>query len=81
MCAIPRRNSGCIGLAFLFSYTLRSLALRGVVADIKELRIVHHNIALPVLFIREQTWMGGFEHVVGYEFFIFNVLVISLSLL
>jgi hypothetical protein len=52
-----------------------------VVADIKELRIVHHNIALPVLFIREQTWMGGFEHVVGYEFFIFNVLVISLSLL
>ena len=81
MCAIPRRNSGCIGLAFLFSYTLRSLALRAVVADTKELRIVPHDTALPVLFVREQTRMEGFESAVGHEFFSSNVLVIFLSLL
>ncbi|MCD4845858.1 MAG: hypothetical protein K8R25_15360 [Methanosarcinales archaeon] len=40
--------------------TLRSLALRAVVADTKELRTVLHNTALPVLFIQEQTWMEGF---------------------
>ena len=69
MCALPRRNSGCIGLAFPSGYTLRSLALRAVVADTKELCTVPYDIALPVLFIREQSQMGGFESAVGYEFF------------
>jgi len=70
MCALSRgaTRAALVWLSFL-SYTLRSLALRAVVADTKELRIVPYDTALPVLFIREQTWMGGFEPAVGYGFF------------
>jgi hypothetical protein len=39
---------------------LCSLALLAVIADTKELYIVAYDTALSVLFIREQTWMGGF---------------------
>ena len=48
------------GMSPIAKATLRSLALRAVVADTRELRTVPHNTALPVLFIREQTQMGGF---------------------
>jgi hypothetical protein len=48
------------GMSPIAKATLRSLALQAVVADTKELRTVFRNTALPVLFIREQTQMGGF---------------------
>ena len=40
--------------------TFGSLALRAVAADTRERRTAPHDAALPVLFIREQTQMGGF---------------------
>jgi len=40
--------------------TSGSLALWAVVADTNELRTTPRNVAHPVLFIREQTQIGGF---------------------
>ncbi|MCD4842704.1 MAG: hypothetical protein K8R08_12020 [Methanosarcinales archaeon] len=40
--------------------TSGSLALWAVAADIRELRTVLRSTALPILFIREQSPMGGF---------------------
>jgi len=48
------------GMSPIAKATLRSLALQAVVADTRELRTAPHDAALPVLFIREQTQMGGF---------------------
>jgi hypothetical protein len=61
MCALSRgaTQAALVWLSFL-SYTFRSLALLAVVADTKELYIVPYDTAFSVLFIREQTWMGGF---------------------
>jgi len=54
MCALSR---GATRAALVWlspsGYTLRSLALRAVVADTKELSIVPYDTALSVLFIRE----------------------------
>jgi len=57
------------------------LVLRAVAADTRELCTTPHDAALPVLFIREQTQMGGFEPVYRHIYFIPNVLFIHLSLL
>jgi hypothetical protein len=61
MCVLSRGaiRAALVWLSFL-SYTLRSLALRAVVADTKELRTVLCSTALPILFVREQTRSGGF---------------------
>ncbi|MBW2664099.1 MAG: hypothetical protein JRD93_19505 [Deltaproteobacteria bacterium] len=48
------------GMSPIAKATLRSLALWAVVADTQELRTAPHDAALPFLFIREQTQMGGF---------------------
>ncbi|MCD4845779.1 MAG: hypothetical protein K8R25_14960 [Methanosarcinales archaeon] len=69
------------GMSPIAKVTLRSLALRAVVVDTKELRTVPHATAFSVLFIQEQIRMGGFKPAVGYDFFISNVLVVYLSLL
>jgi len=49
--------------------------------DTRELRTAPHDAALPVLFIREQTQMEGFEPLCRHTYFIPNVLFIHLSLL
>jgi len=41
-----------------------------VAADTRELRTAPHDAALPVLFIWEQTQIGGFEPAVGHDFFL-----------
>ncbi len=46
------------GMSPIAKATLRSLAIRAVVADTKELRIVSYDAALPVLFVQEQTRTG-----------------------
>jgi hypothetical protein len=69
------------GMSPIAKATLRSLALWAVAADTRELRTAPHDAALPVLFIWEQTQMGGFEPAVGHTFHISNVLFVYLSLL
>jgi hypothetical protein len=61
--------------------TFSSLALRAVVADTKERRTAPHDVALPVLFVREQFQTEGFEPAYRHIYFIPNVLFIHLSLL
>ena len=46
------------------------LALRAVAADTQELRTAPLDAALPVLFVREQVRMEGFEPAVGYAYFL-----------
>ena len=48
------------GMSPIAKATFRSLALRAVVADTRELRTTPHDTALPVLFAREQIPTAGF---------------------
>jgi len=57
------------GMSPIAKATLRSLALRAVVADSKELRTVPYDTALPVLFIQEQTRMGDLNPQWDMNFF------------
>ena len=57
------------------------LALRAVVADTQELRTTPHDAALSFLFTQKQNRAEGFKTAVGHMCFIFNVLVVYLSLL